>query len=249
MSETDQEKVALVTGGSRGIGRAICRRLAADGYVVAINYVARQDAAEETLRGIESAGGRAWICQGDVCNAEDVRRIFDEIRRRHGRLDVLVNNAGKSYSALFALTPPGKFFEIMEANLKGAVLCSQAALRLMLPKKSGAIVNISSRSGSQPQVGLTAYSASKAALTNLTRGLAREVASRGIRVNGVAPAWTDTEMLDTANRETLERAAGHIALGRIARADEVAAVVSALLRPEMTYLIGQTIELDGGGSV
>jgi 3-oxoacyl-[acyl-carrier protein] reductase len=249
MTETVQEKAALVTGGSRGIGRAICRRLAADGYTVVINYVVRQDAAEETLRGIESSGGRGWICQADVCNSDDVRRMFAEIRRRHGRLDALVNNAGRTHSALFALTSTAKFFEIMEANLKGAVLCSQAALRFMLPRKCGAIVNISSRSGSQPQVGLTAYSASKAALTNLTRGLAREVASRGIRVNGVAPAWTDTEMLDTANRETLDRAAKHIALGRIARADEVAAVVSALLRPDVTYLIGQTIELDGGGSL
>jgi 3-oxoacyl-[acyl-carrier protein] reductase len=249
MTETVQEKAALVTGGSRGIGRAICQRLAADSYTVVINYVARQDAAQETLHSIESSGGRAWICQADVCNPGDVRRMFDEIRRRHGRLDALVNNAGRTYSALFALTPPAKFFEIMEANLKGAVLCSQAALHLMLPRKCGAIINISSRSGSQPQVGLTAYSASKAALTNLTRGLAREVASRGIRVNGVAPAWTDTEMLDTANRETLDRAARHIALGRIARADEVAAVVSALLRPDITYLIGQTIELDGGGSL
>jgi 3-oxoacyl-[acyl-carrier protein] reductase len=249
MTDTVQEKIALVTGGSRGIGRAICQRLAADGFTVAINYVARQDAAEETLRSIEASGGRAWIYQADVTIPEDVRRMFDEIRKRHARLDALVNNAGRTYSALFALTPPAKFFELMEANLKGAVLCSQAALRLMLPKKSGAIINISSRSGSQPQVGLTAYSASKAALTNLTRGLAREVASRGIRVNGVAPAWTDTEMLDTPNRETLDRAAAHIALGRIARADEVASVVSALLRPDMTYLIGQTIELDGGGAV
>ena len=244
-----QEKVALVTGGSRGIGRAICKRLAQDGYIVVINYITREDAAQETHASIENSGGRAWTCQADVCNPDDVRRMFDEIRRRQGRLDALVNNAGRTYSALFALTPPAKFFEVIEANLKGAVLCSQAALRLMLPQKCGAIINISSRSGSQPQVGLTAYSASKAALTNLTRGMAREVASRGIRVNGVAPAWTDTDMLDTANHEKLNRAAGNIALGRIATADEVAAVVSALLRADMTYLIGQTIELDGGGSV
>lgn len=243
------EQVALVTGGSRGIGRAICERLSADGYTVAINYVARRSAAEETCTAIENAGGRAWICQADVCKQEDVRRMFGEVRERHGGLQVLVNNAGRTHSALFALTPPEKFFEILEANLKGAVLCSQAALRLMLPRKSGAIVNVSSRSGSQPQVGLTAYSAAKAALTNLTRGLAREVASKGIRVNGVAPAWTDTEMLDTANRETLERAAQRIALGRIARAEEVAAAVAALVRPDLSYLIGQTIELDGGGTV
>jgi 3-oxoacyl-[acyl-carrier protein] reductase len=247
MTETVQEKAALVTGGSRGIGRAICQRLAADGYTVVINYVVRQDAAEETLRRIERSGGRGWICQADVCNSDDVRRMFDEIRRRHGRLDALINNAGRTHSALFALTSPAKFFEIMEANLKGSVLCSHAALRLMVPRKCGAIVNISSISGSRPRVGLTAYSASKAALTNLTRGLAREVASKGIHVNGVAPAWTDTEMLDTADRETLDREAKYIALGRIARADEVAAVVSALLRPDMTYVIGQTIEMDGGG--
>ncbi|MGD0774881.1 MAG: SDR family NAD(P)-dependent oxidoreductase [Candidatus Solibacter sp.] len=249
MTPNPQEAIALVTGGSRGIGRAICERLASDGYTVVINYVARQDAAEETLRLIESSGGRGWICRADVCNADEVAAMFAQIRQRHGRLDVLVNNAGRTYSGLFALTPPAKFFEIIEANLKGAVLCSQAAIRLMLPRKSGAIINISSRSGAQPQVGLTAYSASKAALTNLTRGLAREMVSRGIRINGVAPAWTDTDMLDAATRATLDAAASRIALGRIARADEVAAAVSALLRPDLTYLVGQTLELDGGGTI
>src|SRR5580698_8050899 len=128
MTGTVQEKIALVTGGSRGIGRAICQRLAADGSTVVINYVARKDSAEQTLSCIESSGGRAWICQADVCNPDDVRRMFAEIRQRHGRLDALINNAGRTHSALFSLTSPARFFEILEANLKGAMICSQAAL-------------------------------------------------------------------------------------------------------------------------
>jgi 3-oxoacyl-[acyl-carrier protein] reductase len=248
MTVMDTTKVALVTGGSRGIGRAICTRLAADGYAVVVNYKSSEDAANETCLDIINRGGQAWACRADVCNADDVRRMFAQIQKQHGRLDVLINNAGQTHSALFALTPPEKFFEIIEANLKGVVLCSQAALRLMLVCKNGIIINISSRSGSQPQVGLTAYSASKAAITNLTRGLAREVASRGIRVNGVAPSWTQTEML-ASNREAIDRQAARIALGRIAKPEEVAAAVSALVRPDMSYIIGQMIELDGGGAL
>lgn len=249
MNDGSDGKVALVTGGSRGIGRAICERLALDGYTVAINYVTRQDAAAETCSSIERNGGRAWTHQADVCQPDAVRQLFEEIRRRHGRLDVLVNNAGITHSALFALTPWAKFLEVFEANLKGVVLCSQAAIRLMLPKKQGVIINISSRSGSQPQIGLTAYSASKAALTNLSRGMARELISKGIRVNAVAPAFTETEMLGTTDRDVLDRMGQRIPIGRIAQAVEVAAVVSALARPDFTYVVGQCIELDGGGSL
>ncbi len=249
MSGDSTEKVALVTGGSRGIGRAICERLAKDGYTVVINYVSRHDAAMCVCANIKGDGGHAWIYRANACESDEVRGMFEEIRRRHGRLDVLVNNAGVTHSALFALTPWSKFLEVFEANLKGTVLCSQAAIRLMLPQKSGAIINISSRSGSQPQIGLTAYSASKAALTNLSRGMARELISKGIRVNAVAPAFTETEMLGTNDREALTHMGQRIPIGRIAQANEVAAVVSALARPDFTYVVGQCIELDGGGSL
>jgi 3-oxoacyl-[acyl-carrier protein] reductase len=249
MSVENTEKIALVTGGSRGIGRAICERLAVDGYTVVINFVSQQGAAEQTRMNIERDGGRAWVHRANVGNPDEVRQLFNEIKERHGRLDVLINNAGVTHSALFALTPWAKFLEIFETNLKGTILCSQAAIRLMLPKKHGVIVNISSRSGSQPQVGLTAYSASKAALTNLSRGMARELISKGIRVNAVAPAFTETEMLGEQDREALTQMGKRIPIGRIAQAAEVAAVVSALARPDFTYVVGQCIELDGGGSL
>src|SRR5437867_9777174 len=127
MTNANPERVALVTGGSRGIGRAICLRLAHDGYCVVVNYHSREDAAAETCATIAAAGGKSWPCQGDVTKREDVQRIFAAIREKHKRLDVLVNNAGRVHEALFALTPPDQFWQVMQANLMGALLCSQAA--------------------------------------------------------------------------------------------------------------------------
>jgi len=243
----NHNQVALVTGGARGIGRAISERLALDGYTVVINYVSNHEAAGQVLSQIENAGGQAWLAPADMLSKEQVQRVFQEIRERHGRLDVLVNNVGRTHEGLFAMTPVERFFEVLEANLKGTVLCSRAALRMMLVQNSGVIVNISSHAATHPGVGLSAYSAAKAALNSLTKGIACEVAHKGIRVNGVAPAWTDTDMLSSANQDSVSDGVRHLALGRKAKPAEVAAVVSALVRADMTYLLGQTIELDGGG--
>jgi len=242
------DRVALVTGGSRGIGRAISIRLARDGFCVVVNYFSREDAARETCELIETAGGKAWPCQADVTEREDVQRLFATIREKQECLNVLVNNAGRVHEALFALTPPDQFWQVMRANLMGALLCSQAAIRMMLPQRQGVIINMSSTASLRAPVGLSAYAASKAALNSLTRTLAREVVSRGIRVNAVAPSWTETEMLKDAHQGTIRAGVQHLPLGRLNTAEEIASAVSALVRDDMTGLVGQIIPLDGGGT-
>lgn len=247
MSNKAETPVALVTGGSRGIGRAISERLARDGYTVVVNFHSRRDAAEETCATILQAGHSAWAVQADVLKPDEVKALFDGIRQRHGRLDLLINNAGRSHEALFALTPPDRFWEILQANIMGTVLCSQAALRLMLRQHKGVIVNISSVAGVRAPVGLSAYASAKAAINALTISMAREVAGRGIRVNAIAPSWVETEMTKRSNRDAIAEGLRRIPLGRIARAEEVAAAVSAIVRDDMSYLVGQVIVLDGGG--
>lgn len=249
MSNDADTRVALVTGGSRGIGRAISERLAREGYSVVINYHSRHEAAEETCARIREAGSAAWAMQADVLKRDEVRSLFDAIRERHGRLDVLVNNAGRSHEALFALTPPDRFWEILQANIMGTVLCSQAALRLMLRQRKGVIVNISSVAGVRAPVGLSAYASAKAAINALTISMAREVAGQGIRVNAVAPSWVETEMTERSNQKSIAEGLRRIPLARMARPEEVAAAVAAIVRDDMSYLVGQVIVLDGGGVV
>lgn len=249
MSEETERQVALVTGGSRGIGRAVCKRLAQDGYRVIVNYLSQREAAEEVCRSIEESGGSAWAIQADVTERESVRALFEAIREREGRLDVLVNNAGRLHEALFALTPAERFQEILQANVMSVVLCSQAALRMMVSRKRGQIVNISSVSAMRAPLGLSAYAASKAAVNALTQSLAREVAAKGIRVNALAPSLVETEMTLSTKPDVLDFRIQRNPLKRMASADEVAAAVSALLREDLTYLTGQVLVLDGGGVI
>jgi 3-oxoacyl-[acyl-carrier protein] reductase len=248
MTEANSRPIALVTGGTRGIGRAISLRLAADGYHVIANYKSRLPEAEETCRLILDAGGEATAVQADVTVKEDVQRLFNEIRSLRRPLRVLINNAGRLYEALFALTPADQFFHIMQANLMGAVLCSQAAIRLMLAEHRGSIINISSTASLRAPLGLSAYAASKAALNSLTRTMARELVSKGIRVNAVAPSWTETEMIEGANLEAVREAARRLPLGRLNTPEEIATAVSMLVRDDMTAMIGQVVPLDGGGA-
>ncbi len=243
-------RVAVVTGSSRGIGRAVALRLAADGYAVVVNHRDSTDAAEAVRAEIAQAGVPCTVIRADVTDADAVKALFAEVRGTYGRLDVLVNSAGRLLQGLFAMTPPAKFMRLVNDNLGSAVLCSYAALPLMIKQRSGVIVNVSSSTAFIAPPGLSAYAASKAATNALTRGLAREVAALGIRVNAIAPTWVDTEMVaeiqaDPQLAERIKR----IPLRRIARAEEIAAIVSALLRDDMTYLLGQTLMVDGGGSL
>jgi 3-oxoacyl-[acyl-carrier protein] reductase len=238
--------IAVVTGGSRGIGRAICLRLAADGYFVFVNYCSNRSAAEDACSTIIAAGGAAEAIQADVSDEQQVRELFQIIRERSGRLDVLINNAGQTLESLLTLTSSKKFNQLLNVNVIGVHLCSRAAINLMIPRRSGCIINISSTAASRIPVGLGAYAVTKAAVNALTKGFAREVAGKGIRVNAVAPSYVRTDLLDNTTfrlgADDIER----MPLKRVARPEEVAAMVSAIIRDDLTYLIGQVVTLDGG---
>jgi 3-oxoacyl-[acyl-carrier protein] reductase len=174
--------------------------------------------------------------------------MFAEIKERAGRLDVLVNSAGIIHESLLSFTTAAKFLEILQVNLIGSFLCMQAAVRLMLPQRSGCIVNVSSAAALRAPVGLGAYAASKAALNAMTSSFAREVAPKGIRINTVAPAWVDTDML-TGSRDRKAAGQRRVAIDRLATADDVAGAVASIVGDDFKYLIGQVIVLDGGGLV
>jgi 3-oxoacyl-[acyl-carrier protein] reductase len=185
--------------------------------------------------------------QADVGQPDQARNLVETVNSKFGRIDLLVNNAGRSHQALFLLTPPDRFREVMQENLMSAVLCCQAVLPTMLRQGSGVIINISSASAFSSHVGLSAYAASKSALNAITAVLAKEVASKGIRVNAVAPSWVETDMIRATRRDVIQDGVRRIPLHRVAQPEEVAAVVAALARDDITYLIGQVVLLDGGG--
>jgi 3-oxoacyl-[acyl-carrier protein] reductase len=240
-----QMRTALITGGSRGIGLAISERLAKDGFEVIVVFRERHEAAQKALESICGSGGKCTLVQTDVSDKVQVRELFRLVRAQHGRLDVLVNNAGRSDEGAFMLTSYERFLAQIHANFLSAVLCSQAALRLMASRRSGSIINISSSAAIRSPAGASAYAASKAALNSLTRTMAREVASLGIRVNGIAPSWTDTEMI-ASQKARIEELIKNTMLGRLVTAEEIAAIVSALVRDDMTAVSGQTLQFEGG---
>lgn len=241
-------RIALVTGASRGIGAAIACRLAQAGFRVIVNHRASAEAAEEVVRLIRESGGQAEVEQADVTDLTAVRAMITRIRSRHGRLDVLVNNAGRSEDGLLLLQSPESWWAVVRDNLSSVVNCSRAALPLLLEQKGGAIVNISSVSGLRGVEGQTAYCAAKAAVIGFTRALAKELASKGLAINCVAPGPIDTELY---RKVTPAKAAARLAqlpLGRLGRSDEVAEVVALLAEGRATFVHGQTIAVDGGST-
>jgi 3-oxoacyl-[acyl-carrier protein] reductase len=239
------QPVAIVTGGSRGIGRAIALRLANDGYDVVIAYKENGAAAEEAVAAISGMGRTCLAVKANVCNAEEVRGLFRATQDKFGRLDALINNAGVLYEGLLQMTSEMRLREVFDSNMFAPFNCMKAAIPEMLRRRSGTIINISS-TASRGVPGLSAYGASKAALDALTRSVAKEVARYGIRVLAVAPSWTQTDMVDSSQKaKTLATAKS--AMGRPATVDEVAALVAAVLKADLTYLSGQVIGIDGGG--
>ena len=241
-------RIALVTGASRGIGAAIACRLAQAGFRVIVNHRASAEAAEEVVRLIRESGGQAEVEQADVTDLTAVRAMITRIRSRHGRLDVLVNNAGRSEDGLLLLQSPESWWAVVRDNLSSVVNCSRAALPLLLEQKGGAIVNMSSVSGLRGVEGQTAYCAAKAAVIGFTRALAKELASKGLAINCVAPGPIDTELY---RKVTPAKAAARLAqlpLGRLGRSDEVAEVVALLAEGRATFVHGQTIAVDGGST-
>lgn len=240
------EKAALVTGASRGIGRAIALALAKKGYVVAVNYAGSQAAAESVREEIEAAGGRAIVIQGDVSKSEDVDKVFAEIKKEFGRLDVLVNNAGITRDSLMLRLKEENWDAVIDTDLKSGFLTMKAAAPLMMKQRKGAIVNIASVVGIMGNVGQINYSAAKAGVIGMTKTAARELAARGVRVNAVAPGFIATSMTEVIPEKIKEGMIHSIPLGRMGQAEDVANAVCFLASDEASYITGQVLKVDGG---
>jgi 3-oxoacyl-[acyl-carrier protein] reductase len=239
-------KVAVVTGGSRGIGRAICIRLASMGALVYINYVSRSSAAEETQKIIQDAGNKAEIICFDVAQGDAVQNAFKTILADAGSVDILVNNAGITRDGLMARMKESDWDEVMDTNLKGAFLCAKAASKAMMKKKWGRVINISSVSGVAGNPGQANYSAAKAGLIGLTKSMAREYASRNITVNSVAPGYIVTEMTDLLDEKAQEQLKRDIPLAVLGTTEDVAGAVAYLASEDGRYITGQTLHINGG---
>lgn len=239
-------KVAVVTGGSRGIGRAICLRLSAMGALVYVNYVSRPEAAEETVARIREQGGKGEIIAFDVADGNAVAAAFKAIATAAGSIDILVNNAGITRDGLMARMKEEDWDAVVDTNLKGAFLCAKAAAREMMRKKWGRIVNISSVSGFSGNPGQVNYSAAKAGMIGLTKAMAREYASRNITVNAVAPGYVETEMTEQLSSEVQEEIKKGILLASFGKAEDIAGAVAYLVSDDGRYVTGQTLHVNGG---
>jgi 3-oxoacyl-[acyl-carrier protein] reductase len=239
-------KVALVTGGSRGIGRAICLELAMRGATVIVNFNRSSDAANEVVSAIESGGGTATALQADVSNADQVAALFKQVIADQGTIDILVNNAGMTRDNVIMMMKPDDFDTVLNTNLRSCWLCCKAAARLMMRKRTGSIINITSVVGIAGNGGQTNYAASKAGIIGLTKSLAKEVAVRGIRVNAVAPGFVDTDMTADLSDELKGAAVDAIPLGRMGAPRDIAKAVAFLASADASYITGQTLVVDGG---
>lgn len=239
-------KIALVTGGSRGIGRAICIELARQGATVGINYVANPAAAEETLARVTEAGGQGFITGFNVADAAAAQSSIKALIDDYGSLDVLVNNAGITRDGLMARMKASDWDDVLDTNLKGAFHCSKAAMRPMMKKRWGRIVNISSVIGFLGNGGQVNYGAAKAGLIGLTKSMARELAARNVTVNCVAPGYIVTDMTDDLESEVQDAIKAQIPLGRLGQPEDVAAAVVFLVSQGGDYFTGQTLHVNGG---
>lgn len=239
-------KVALITGGSRGIGRAIALTLARQGAAVVINYQSNAAAAQEVVNAITAAGGRAVAVQGDVKDAGAAQEMVKVTTTEFGRLDILVNNAGVTRDTLLMTMKEDDWDTVIDTNLKGTFLVTKAAIRPMIRQKGGRIINIASMAGVSGNAGQANYSAAKAGMIGFTKSVAKEIGSRGITVNAVAPGFIPTDLTASVPAEIIERATEMSALKKPGTVDDVAAAVAFLASDEAGWITGQVITIDSG---
>lgn len=244
-----ENKVALVTGASRGIGREIALTLAREGAFVVVNYNGSKERAEEVVKTIEEANGKAVSYQCSVSDFQACQEMIQTIIKEYGKLDILVNNAGITKDNLIMKMKEEDFDAVIDTNLKGTFNTIKHSARQMLKQRSGKIINISSVSGILGNAGQANYAASKAGVIGLTKTMARELASRGITVNAVAPGFVDTEMTEVLGDEIKEAACRQIPLGKFGQTKDIAEMVAFLASEKADYITGQVISVDGGMSM
>lgn len=241
-----QGKTALVTGAGRGIGRAIALTLARYGADVVVNYNGSKEKAEETAKLIEEMGRKALTIKANVADKEECKAMFDQIKKEFGTLDILVNNAGITRDGLAVRMKEEDFDAVIDTNLKGAFLCMQQAGLIMMKKRYGRIINISSISGVRGNAGQINYCAAKAGLVGMTKSMAKELASRNVLVNAIAPGYIDSDMTEVLSDEVKEAVLGEIPLKRTGKPEEIAELAAFLASDRASYITGQVILADGG---
>ncbi|MCI9556693.1 MAG: 3-oxoacyl-[acyl-carrier-protein] reductase [Lawsonibacter sp.] len=242
-------RVALVTGGSRGIGRAICVELARNGARVAVNYAGSSQAAQETAELCRALGVEAEPFQADVSDPAACEALVSAVKERFGQIDILVNNAGVARDGLLMTAKEADFDQTLDTNLKGSYFCMKAVSRLMLRQKYGRIVSLSSVVGLRGNPGQTAYAASKAGILGLTKAAAKELAAKGVTVNAIAPGFIETDMTAALPEKAREAMLATIPAGRPGQAEEVARAAAFLASEEAGYITGQVLCIDGGMAV
>ncbi len=241
-----QEKIAVVTGASRGIGKAIALKLASMDMTVIVNYAGSKEKAENVVKEIEEKGGRAEAVQCDVADFAQCQRMIEDVHKRYGSIDVFVNNAGITRDGLVMVMKEEDFDDVIATNLKGTFNCIRFVSRIMMKQRHGKIINMSSVSGVAGNAGQVNYSAAKAGVIGITKSMARELASRNVNVNAIAPGFIETDMTGALSEKVKEQAVSKIPLGRFGKAEEVAELAGFLAGDKSNYITGQVFHIDGG---